>query len=97
MDRRAAASAGATPKLDEARLIAAIRWIAVRETRPGCQGVRLDLVREGWVVNSEAGAPDLEKGRNPVPAAGPEGAPHGQLGKRNTPPACRADQSRLER
>lgn len=41
----------AKPKEDDARLTAAIRRIAVRETRAGYRGVRRHLVREGWDVN----------------------------------------------
>lgn len=41
----------ARPKEDDARLTAAIRRIAVRETRAGYRGVRRHLVREGWDVN----------------------------------------------
>jgi len=39
------------PREDDARLTAAIRRIAMRETRAGYRGVRRHLVREGWDVN----------------------------------------------
>jgi transposase InsO family protein len=41
----------AKPKEDDARLTAAIRRIAARETRASYRGVRRHLVREGWDVN----------------------------------------------
>ena len=39
------------PRKDDARLTAAIRRIAMRETRAGYRGVRRHLVCEGWDVN----------------------------------------------